>query len=257
MQVQADVDQSDIGQIKVGEVARFTVDAYPDQEFRGQIAQVRLNATVTQNVITYPVIIEVPNPDNKLRPSMTANVTIEVATVRDVLRVPNAALRFKPAGQEAAAATPGGSRGNRGGAGQSGGPTAGSSGTTAGGGGAPSGAAGGAAGGRSFERSMADRGAGGLGSALPGGGRRGGRSGQGQTVYVLSEVDKKTELRPVRIRTGISDGHYTEVVRVYSGTLNPGDKVVTGVATVKVEQSPGQTNPLGGRPPGGGGGRRF
>jgi HlyD family secretion protein len=257
MQVQADVDQSDIGQIKVGEVARFTVDAYPDQEFRGQIAQVRLNATVTQNVITYPVIIEVPNPDSKLRPSMTANVTIEVATVRDVLRVPNAALRFKPAGQEAAA-TPGGSQGSRGSAGRSGG-TASRGGTTTGGSapsgsGAPSGGAGGgAAGGRSFERSMADRGAGGLGSAVPGVGRRGGRGqGQGQTVYVLSEVDKKTELLPVRLRTGISDGHYTEVVRVYSGTLNPGDKVVTGIATVKVEQSPSQgANPLGGsRPPG-------
>src|SRR3954452_18801674 len=96
MQVQADVDQSDIGQIKVAEPVRFTVDSYPDQTFRGQISQVRLNATVTQNVITYPVIIEVPNPDLKLRPSMTANVTIQVATVRDTLRVPNAALRFRP-----------------------------------------------------------------------------------------------------------------------------------------------------------------
>src|SRR3954463_2468601 len=96
MQVQADVDQSDIGQIKVGEPARFTVDAYPDQTFRGQISQVRLNATVTQNVITYPVIIEVPNPDLKLRPSMTADVTIAVARVQEVLRVPNAALRFRP-----------------------------------------------------------------------------------------------------------------------------------------------------------------
>src|SRR4051812_36468882 len=96
MQVQADVDQSDIGQIKAGEPAHFTVDAYPDQTFRGQISQVRLNATVSQNVITYPVIIEVPNPDLKLRPSMTANVTIDVARVQDVLRVPNAALRFRP-----------------------------------------------------------------------------------------------------------------------------------------------------------------
>ncbi|MFL6237285.1 MAG: efflux RND transporter periplasmic adaptor subunit, partial [Thermoanaerobaculia bacterium] len=96
MQVQADVDQSDIGQIKVGERVRFNVDAYPDQTFRGQISQVRLNATVTQNVITYPVIIEVPNPDLQLRPSMTANVTIDVAHVQDVLRVPNAALRFRP-----------------------------------------------------------------------------------------------------------------------------------------------------------------
>src|SRR5207248_11500348 len=96
MQVQADVDQSDIGRVAIGQVARFTVDSYPDQEFRGRIAQIRLNATVSQNVVSYPVIIEVPNPEEKLRPKMTANVTIDVAQVRDVLRIPNGALRFKP-----------------------------------------------------------------------------------------------------------------------------------------------------------------
>ena len=80
MQVQADVDQSDIGRIAVGQPARFTVDSYPDQEFRGRISQIRLNATVSQNVVTYPVIIEVPNPDEKLRPKMTANVTIDVGS---------------------------------------------------------------------------------------------------------------------------------------------------------------------------------
>ncbi|HEV8658771.1 MAG TPA: efflux RND transporter periplasmic adaptor subunit, partial [Thermoanaerobaculia bacterium] len=96
MQVQADVDQSDIGRVQTGQVARFTVDSYPDQEFRGRISQIRLNATVSQNVVTYPVIIEVPNPDEKLRPKMTANVTIDVANVRDVLRIANSALRFKP-----------------------------------------------------------------------------------------------------------------------------------------------------------------
>ncbi len=270
MQVQADVDQSDIGQIRVSEPARFTVDAYPDQEFRGQISQVRLNATATQNVITYPVIIEVPNPEGKLRPSMTANVTIDVATVSDVLRVPNAALRFKPEGQQGAATTPGATpgAGDRQGRGSAG---AGDTGATGGGGRSWRGRNGGAGGGstpgggdsgRSFERSMADRGAGGLGSALPGGGGRRGRWQQGQTIYVLNEGDKgdkKTELRPVTIRTGISDGRYTQVAAVLSGTLNPGDKVVTGLATVKVEQLPGQSsNPLGGRPPGGGGGmRRF
>ena len=111
MQVQADVDQSDIGQIRVGELAHFNVDAYPDQEFRGEISQVRLNATITQNVITYPVIIAVPNPDGKLRPSMTANVTIDVATVKDVLRVPNSALRFKPEGKPDANAKTASSRG--------------------------------------------------------------------------------------------------------------------------------------------------
>src|SRR5205085_7137304 len=96
MQVQADVDQSDIGRVQVGQLARFSVDAYPDEEFRGRISQIRLNATINQNVVSYPVIIEVPNPGERLRPKMTANVTIDVATVRDVLRIPNAALRFKP-----------------------------------------------------------------------------------------------------------------------------------------------------------------
>src|SRR5262245_35716300 len=96
MQVSADVSESDIGMCKVGQPVRFNVDAYPDQTFRGKIAQIRLNATVNQNVVTYPVIIEVNNEDLALRPSMTANVSIDVATVHDVLRVPNAALRWKP-----------------------------------------------------------------------------------------------------------------------------------------------------------------
>jgi len=96
MQVRADVDQSDIGRIATGQTARFTVDAYPEQTFVGSISQIRLNATQNQNVITYPVIIDVSNPDGRLKPTMTADVTVEVAKVSDVLRVPNAALRFKP-----------------------------------------------------------------------------------------------------------------------------------------------------------------
>jgi HlyD family secretion protein len=108
MQVQADVDQSDISRVATGQLARFTVDAYPEETFVGSISQIRLNATQNQNVITYPVIIDVPNPDGKLRPKMTADVTVEVAKVADVLRVPNSALRFKPievgrAGDDAAA----------------------------------------------------------------------------------------------------------------------------------------------------------
>lgn len=96
MQVQADVDESDIGRVKLGQTAHFTVDSYPDRQFTAKVSQIRLNATVNQNVVTYPVIIEVANPEELLRPSMTANVTVEVGTVKDVLRVPNAALRFKP-----------------------------------------------------------------------------------------------------------------------------------------------------------------
>jgi HlyD family secretion protein len=243
MQVQADVDQSDIGQIKVGEPVQFTVDAYPDQQFRGQISQVRLNATVTQNVITYPVIIEVPNPDGKLRPSMTANVTIQVATVRDALRVPNSALRFRPetapgqaAGQTASGGrSGGGSRSGSGAGGSGGGSSQQRAGTGAAGGGQAAGQAGGTGAGR-------------------GGGRH---QPPGQTVYVLSQSEgKKSELRQVRIMTGITDGHYTEVTKVLSGELNPGDPVVTGVATVKVEQTAGQPGALGGARGAGGGGRR-
>jgi len=96
MQVSADVSESDIGMCRVGQAVRFTVDAYPDQTFRGTISQIRLNATVNQNVVTYPVIIDVPNPELNLRPNMTANVTIDVAVAKDVLRVPNAALRWRP-----------------------------------------------------------------------------------------------------------------------------------------------------------------
>jgi HlyD family secretion protein len=103
MQVSADVSESDIGMCNVGQTVHFTVDAYPDQTFRGTIAQIRLNATVNQNVVTYPVIIEVPNPDLTLRPNMTANVTIDVAVARDALRVPNAALRWRPEETDAGA----------------------------------------------------------------------------------------------------------------------------------------------------------
>jgi HlyD family secretion protein len=296
MQVQADVDQSDIGQIKAGEVARFTVDAYPDQEFRGQIAQVRLNATVTQNVITYPVMVEVANPEGKLRPSMTANVTIEVSTVRDVLRVPNSALRFKPEtpppddkkaqaqtpaqdrahsqgqtqpeasptprqaqaetspgpGQTPGAAGPGGWRGRHRGGDLAAGGTPGAGNAPGAGAGTPG--PGAAAGGdsTSFESAAANAGRGGLGGALAGGGRKGRQ--QWQTVYVLSSAtpDKKAELKQVKIRTGVSDGHYTQVVSVISGDLNPGDQVVTGLATIKVEGSPGRPGgPLAGAAGGG------
>ncbi len=106
MQVSADVSESDIGQCRIGQPVRFTVDAYPDQTFRGTISQIRLNATINQNVVTYPVIIEVANSDLALRPNMTANVVIDVATAHDVLRIPNAALRWRPEAKEGASAGP-------------------------------------------------------------------------------------------------------------------------------------------------------
>lgn len=194
MQVQADVDQSDIGRIKVGAPVKFAVDAYPDQEFKARISQVRLNATVNQNVITYPVIIEVANPNLELRPSMTADVTIQVDTANDVLRVPNSALRFKPPVEE------------------------------------------------DEEQGQSQ-------------GRQRARQGRqsGQTVYILEKGGKdgdQDELREVRIKTGLTDGRHTQVVSVLSGELKPGDPVVTGLATLKAEQSGNPGSGQGGmRPP--------
>jgi HlyD family secretion protein len=100
MYVFASVDEADIGQIRSaqerGKVVQFTVDAYPGDLFKGKIHQVRNNSTTTQNVVTYPVVIEVPNPALKLMPGMTANITFPIETRENVLRVPAAALRFLP-----------------------------------------------------------------------------------------------------------------------------------------------------------------
>ena len=96
MQIDANVDESDIGNIKVRQDVEFIVDAYPDITFKGSVWQVR-NAPITvQNVVTYDVVIKVDNPEVKLKPGMTANVSIITAIKKDVLKIPNAALRFSP-----------------------------------------------------------------------------------------------------------------------------------------------------------------
>ncbi|KAA2283678.1 efflux RND transporter periplasmic adaptor subunit [Arenimonas fontis] len=97
MLIELSVDESDVGQLRAGQPVRFTVDAFPGREFAGQVKQVRLSATNTQNVITYPVIVAVDNPDGSLLPGMTANAEIEVSRREGVLRVPIAALRYRPA----------------------------------------------------------------------------------------------------------------------------------------------------------------
>ena len=173
MQVQADVDQSDIGRISVGQVAKFTVDAYPEQVFEGKIAQVRLNATVNQNVITYPVMIEVDNPGEKLRPNMTADITVEVDRVHDVLRVPNAALRFRPNG-----ASSGGRERSKAGGGPRGEGQARPSG--------PGAAA------EQFGETT--------------------RQPQGMRRQVVYRLTPTGSLEPVPIRPGITDGRYTAIV---------------------------------------------
>jgi HlyD family secretion protein len=96
MQVNADIDEADIGQIRSGQHATFTVDAYAGAQFTGTVLQVRLQPTVVSNVTTYSAIIDAPNPDLKLKPGMTANIKVEVERRNQVVRIPNAALRFRP-----------------------------------------------------------------------------------------------------------------------------------------------------------------
>lgn len=96
MQVLATIDEADIGSVKDGQPAMFTVDAFQEMQFKGSVGQVRLQPTTTNNVVTYTVVVNVPNDDLKLLPGMTANITILTAHESHVLRVPNAALRFNP-----------------------------------------------------------------------------------------------------------------------------------------------------------------
>ena len=274
MQILADVDQADIGRIAVAQPARFTVDAYPEEEFRGEIAEIRLNATTNQNVVTYPVVIVVPNPGERLRPKMTANVTIEVARANNVLRVANAALRFRPLpeGKD-------GEKKERNGREEKPGTAAAAMEKPGSGMGAPVGGASSSADGEPSHRRHPERseGSGGGPSSEPradgerrwrdrgagdgsgrGSWRRGGESADGsapsstsrpkppQTVHVL---DPGNKLRPVKIRTGITDGRFTEVAE---GELREGENVVVGLATAKGKESAG--GPMGG-PMGGAGGR--
>jgi HlyD family secretion protein len=96
MQVNANIDESDVGRIRPSQHVTFRVDAYPTETFEGTVAQVRLQPVVVQNVTTYGTVIDVPNPQLKLKPGMTANVKVEIAKRTGVLRIPSAALRFRP-----------------------------------------------------------------------------------------------------------------------------------------------------------------
>ena len=129
MQVNANIDESDVGRIRPGQHVTFRVDAYPTDTFEGTVSQIRLQPVVVQNVTTYGTVIDVPNAQLKLKPGMTANVKVEIARRTDALRVPNAALRFRPSTDVFAALNqpvppealaPAGGRGGRGGQGRGG-----------------------------------------------------------------------------------------------------------------------------------------
>jgi HlyD family secretion protein len=218
MLVYAKTDESDVGNIRQGAPATFKVDAFPRETFRGRVSQIRMNPQTIQNVVTYDTVIAFDNPDEKLLPGMTAYVTIPVASAQNVLKIPNGALRFrleeperqalfaKYQFQEKAGGRPGITSGEE----------------------APSRAGGARPG-------FAGQGPGGDGAGGPGGQRGGGGAGRPggkapgfqdiKTIYVL-QPDK--QLRPVVVRTGITDFTFTELAAVLQGELKPGDEVVTG-----------------------------
>ncbi len=239
MQVLTNIDEADVGGIKLAQAASFTVDAYPDQTFRGAVAQIRLSTQTVQNVVTYPVMLDVPNLDGKLMPGMTANVLVPVDVRRNTLRVPNAALRFKPddadvlhtPGDDTTKGAPGapaagGTAGSPAGAGE---PAAGGAAGAAAGGTAGPGAGGPGAG--------RGGGTGAAGGAAAGGGRPGGgpggsrrASGANRSAVVYLAVSGSNKLRPVRVITSITDGSYTAV---RSKDLKAGDPVVIGLQTAR------------------------
>jgi HlyD family secretion protein len=213
MQVYAKTDESDVGQIRSGQKVTFKVDAYPRETFNGTVSQVRMNSTVVQNVVTYDTIIDFDNPELKLFPGMTAYVSIPVATAANVLKVPNGALRYKPdlpPEEIRALYQKSGIPENAGGRKNAPGPQA--------------------------ENAPVS------GAGTPAGGARKGGPGRGpapmsreeQTPRYDSQVVWKLapdkSLQPVRIKTGITDHTFTEVVQDLNGELKAGDELVTGVA---------------------------
>jgi HlyD family secretion protein len=272
MQVIANIDQADIGLVEQAKSVKFSVDAFPGKDFDGKIQEMRLNPTNVQNVVTYNVVIDVSNPEQTLKPGMTANLTITIDERNNVLKVPNSALRFRPqsatnqsggsAGAGAGGQGPGGQgqgQGRRGqgngGNGQQGNAAGGNGGANAGGanaGGNPGANAGANADGNSGANAGASAGGnGGNGDSgfapasapvLP---------GQTRVVWVLGQ-DGKPQAR--RIKVGLSDGASTEVVE---GNLNEGELVITGQTVGGSSSSSTQTRPpgFGNAPRVGGGGR--
>jgi HlyD family secretion protein len=96
MEVHGKIDEADVGQLKPGQATRFTVDAYPDRTFSGQVLQIRKSPEVVQNVVTYTTIVSAPNPDLLLLPGMTAQLRIVVRDTGEILKIPSQALRFRP-----------------------------------------------------------------------------------------------------------------------------------------------------------------
>ena len=229
MQVIANIDQADIGLVEQAKSVKFSVDAFPGKEFDGKIQEMRLNPVNVQNVVTYNVVINVENPEQTLKPGMTANLTITIDERNNVLKVPNSALRFRPQDGERQR-------------------------TGAGAGNSAAGQGQGQGQGRRRDRQQGDSASGNGGGdnsnfapasapVLP---------GQTRVVWVMGQ-DGKPQAR--RIKVGLSDGAATEVVE---GNLNEGDMVITGQTVSGSSSTATQQNrpPGFGNAPRMGGGRR-
>jgi HlyD family secretion protein len=216
MQVYAKTDESDVGQIRPGQQVTFKVDAFPRDSFQGRVSQVRMNATTVQNVVTYDTIIEFDNPDTKLFPGMTAYVSIPVATVQGVIKIPNGALRFKPDMKPEEIQALYAKYGIESGRGQ---------------------------------RASGGESAGGGSVLAAGPGRQGGQPGGGggpsqghtlrQDVTIVWKLRPDNTLEPVQARTGITDRTFTEMAQVLHGELKEGDLLVTGSSVNRAAGAPG------------------
>jgi HlyD family secretion protein len=216
MEVNASVDEADIGRVRSGQEVTFRVDAYPDRTFHGRVGQVRLQPTTVQNVVTYNTIITVDNDDGRLLPGMTATVSVIVRKSENALRIPAAALRFRPEGFEA------GSRGGR--AGGTVGTRPAAAGGTGGGPRAAAGPGGAAPGGFSGVRRGGDGSGGGRGGPRGDSGEVGAASGERRSALVFI-LNDKGQPEPVRVRVGVSDGQYVEV----QDGISEGARVVVGI----------------------------
>jgi len=222
MQILASVDESDISSIKEGQEVKFTVQSYQGRTFTGSVQQVRLQSKTTDNVVSYTAVVTVENPNGVLLPGMTATVEFVTGSAKNVLTVPNAALRFRPTAEELAAA------GLPANAGQD---TTrrrpnGAGGST---GAAPSPQGGGQGGGQGGARPGGQGGFGGGGFGGPGGqGGQGNRprtrSGGPGTLWTVNAAGK---LEPIRVRTGLSDGQHTQVMS-QNPALKEGLQVIIG-----------------------------
>ena len=207
MQIDAAVDEADIGGVKEGQSVDFTVDSYPNRTFHGVVTQVRNAPTTVNNVVTYDTVIGVTNSDYSLKPGMTASVSIVVAQHDNILEIPNAAMRFQPVDLAAVETNAPAAAGV---------PNAGANGA-------------GPAGGRPGKRG---------GHGAHGAGERPAMS----TVYVLVKdaSGKGAKLKAVQVKTGITDNINTEVL---SG-LQEGDEVVTGLAIPGLANDASANNPF-------------